>query len=121
MLSFHKVMVRRISTFETGIIVQLTGKQKRMLRALGHHLQPVVRVGKNGVEENQYAAIRGALLDHELIKIKLEKQAPVDRETMIERVVEHTGAQCVQMIGRTALIFAPHPEDPKIILPGTGK
>ena len=49
----------------------LTGKQRRALRALGHHLEPVVLVGQNGITDGVVAAVDQALHDHELIKVKL--------------------------------------------------
>ena len=49
----------------------LTGKQRRYLRSLGHHLDPVIHVGKEGISEGLIGAADVALEEHELIKIKL--------------------------------------------------
>ena len=51
----------------------LTGKQRRALRALGHHLEPVVIIGQSGVTEGIIAAVEQALKDHELIKVKINE------------------------------------------------
>ena len=57
----------------------LTGKQRRALRALGHHLEPVVQVGHAGITDGVVAALEQALWDHELVKVKLGSEAPGGR------------------------------------------
>jgi len=57
----------------------LTGKQNQYLRSLGHHLNALVQIGKHGVTESVTAAVDQALLDHELIKIRIHAEAPSDR------------------------------------------
>jgi len=99
----------------------LTGKQKRELKSLGHHLDPVLYFGKNGMGTSQYEAIEQALLDHELIKVKLGKSSIIKVKELIELVEANTRAECVQSIGKTALFYAEHPEEPKIKLPETKK
>ena len=54
----------------------LTGKQNQYLRSLGHHLDALVQIGKHGVTESIVAAVHQALLDHELIKIRIHTEAP---------------------------------------------
>ena len=82
----------------------LNGKQKRQLRALGHHLQPVVQVGQSGATEGVVAATRQALEDHELIKVKLALERE-EREAALAVLVEGTGAEVAQVLGKTALLF----------------
>ncbi len=93
----------------------LTGKQRRQLRALGHHLQVVVQVGQQGVTPAVIAAVEQALYDHELIKIKIA-EGPLDRHEAAELLAQETGAELAQLLGRTALLYKPHPEKPKIRL-----
>ena len=51
--------------------MELTGKQKRYLRGLAHHLNPVVYAGKEGVSEAVERKATQELEHHELIKLKL--------------------------------------------------
>ena len=94
----------------------LTGKQSRHLRALGHHLEPVVHVGKEGVTEALSKAIDQALTDHELIKLKLNPETPEDRHDVAEAVAEALKAEVAQVLGRT-ILYRRHPSEPKINLP----
>ena len=52
---------------------------RRQLRAAGHHLSPVVQVGKEGVTEAVLRQLDRALLDHELVKVKMGTETPEDR------------------------------------------
>ena len=90
----------------------LNGKQRRALRALGHHLEPVVLVGQHGVTDAVVAAVDQALHDHELIKVKIH-EGPEDRKEAAQRLAEATGAELAQLLGRVALLFKKRDEDSK--------
>jgi RNA-binding protein len=88
----------------------LTAKQRRRLRALGHHLEPVLIVGQAGVTEGVSAAVEQALHDHELIKVKIN-EGPDDRHEAAKKLAEGTSAELVQLLGRTTLLFKKREED----------
>lgn len=95
----------------------LDGKAIRHLRALGHHLDPVVQIGKEGITDALVAAARAALLAHELVKVRVGQEAPVDRKEAGAELAEKTSAVLAQVIGRTLLLYKRHPRKPKIELP----
>jgi RNA-binding protein len=95
----------------------LTGAAARTLRALAHSLQPVVHVGKHGVTPKLVAQLERALLDHELIKVKILPEAPEDRKDIGAALADATGAELAQLIGRVALLYKPHPKKPTIKVP----
>jgi RNA-binding protein len=93
----------------------LNGKQRRKLRALGHHLSPVVLVGQQGVTESVISATNEALEDHELVKVKVN-EGPDDRHDAAERLAQATGSEIAQVLGRTILLFRKRRENSKIEL-----
>jgi RNA-binding protein len=95
----------------------VTGKQRRFLRGLGHHLDPVVHVGKEGISEGLLRAVDAALVEHELIKIRLGEAAGADRDQLGESLAESVGGELVQVLGRTVLVYRRRAEDPQIVLP----
>jgi len=101
--------------------LNLTGKQRRHLRALGHHLEPVVQVGKGGLTEGVSAAVKDALERHELIKVRLGTECPDQRDDVAAQLSDQLGAEIAQALGRTVLLYKRHPKEPKIMLPGVGK
>lgn len=95
----------------------LRGKQRRYLRGLGHHLDPVVLVGKEGVSDGLVGAADAALVTHELIKVRLGESAGEDRHGLAEELAARTQSELVQVLGRTALLYRARPEEPTIRLP----
>jgi len=103
------------------INVTLNGKQRRALRSLGHHLAPVVMVGKDGVSASLIDATAQALSDHELIKVKVSDNSPVDRHEAAEALSQATSAEVAQVLGRTLLLFRRNEDNPKLDVPGIPK
>jgi RNA-binding protein len=94
--------------------IELTGRQKRTLRALAHHLRPATTVGKQGVADTLVAQVEDNLLAHELIKVKVLKTCPLEPGAVAALLMERTGAALAQHLGRTLLLYRPHPEQPVI-------
>ncbi len=86
----------------------LIGKQKRFLRSLGHHLEPVVQLGKEGLSENLAKAARDAFKTRELIKVKLGQNCALSAEEAAAALSGLTGAAVAQLIGRTILLYLPN-------------
>jgi RNA-binding protein len=87
---------------------------RRQLRAAGHHLSPVVQVGKEGMTEAVLRQLDRALLDHELVKVKMGTETPEDRfESADALLAGAEGAQLAQILGRTVLVYRRHPEKPR--------
>ena len=85
-----------------------------------HDLAPVVHVGKEGITDALVAATSAALLTHELIKVKIQSEAPVDRKQAAAELAERTDSGLAQVLGRTFLLYKRHPKKPRIVLPGPG-
>ena len=101
--------------------VPLTGKQRRHLRSLGHHLDPVVQLGKLGLTSGVIAATTDALESHELIKVRRGSECPDSHDEVAAALTKAVGAELVQKLGRTLLIYRRHPEEPAIVLPRARK
>ena len=96
--------------------IQLTGKQNRFLRGLGHGLKPFIMIGKHHLSDDVIAATNEALDAHELIKVKIQEGCLEDRKVVAEELAEATGSVVVQVLGKTFLLYRPV-EDGEITLP----
>ncbi len=102
-----------------------SGQALRHLRALGHELDPVVQIGKNGITPELVKQTNAQLLAHELVKIRVATEAPLDRKEAAEQLALETKAVLAQVLGRTFLLYKKPPakdskgkaRKPKITLP----
>jgi RNA-binding protein len=97
--------------------MSLSGKQRRYLRGLGHHLDPVVQVGKEGITPDLVAALDQALADHELVKVRIGQNALLSRDEAAARMAAESESEVAQILGGTVLLYRAHPERPTIRLP----
>ena len=74
----------------------LTGKQIRTLRALAHHLDPVVFVGKADVTEAVAKQADQALEAHELIKCGVQDGSELTTREAAEALAEATTSEVVE-------------------------
>ena len=95
----------------------LTGKQKRYLRSLAHHLQPVMQIGKSGITGGVLQQVDIELETRELVKLSVLETSPQSRDEIAEAIVEETGAEWVQSLGRTVVLYRKSSEHPEIELP----
>jgi RNA-binding protein len=96
--------------------VTISGKQRRQLRALAHHLEPLVQIGQKGLTDEIYAAVDRALTDHELVKVRIGEGAELDRREVGPALAAKLDAHDVGVIGRVVIVYRRHPEHPKIPL-----
>jgi len=94
--------------------MSLTSRDRRVMRRIGHHLDPVVIIGDAGVSDGLIRETDRALTDHELIKVRLPAAEREDRRALAEALCEACPAELVQSIGRVILIYRKATEpDPK--------
>jgi RNA-binding protein len=99
--------------------MELTSRQRAHLKSLAHPLKPVLQVGREGLTDAVARSVEDALHTRELLKVRVLEAAPAGaREIGAALAGAIEGAHLVQVIGRTAVLYRPSPEEPQIRLPG---
>lgn len=93
---------------KSQITLTLSGRQKKHLRSLGHHVDPTVYVGKEGISANVDQSVLDALRTRELIKVKLGQNCEVPKKEAAEMLAKTSGAALVQLIGKMVLLYLPN-------------
>ena len=93
----------------------LEGFQRRFLRGLANPRKPLVQVGESGISTGVLGALDRALLDHELVKVRLRK--PDDKKAVARELADHSGAELCGLVGHTVILYRRNPEHPRIELP----
>lgn len=89
---------------------ELTGADRKYLRALAHSLEPIVYVGKNGVTDGLITAVEEALESHELIKIKFNDHKD-EKKAIAADIESRTDSHVVGLIGNIATLYREHPDE----------
>ncbi|HEY0828904.1 MAG TPA: ribosome assembly RNA-binding protein YhbY [Bacilli bacterium] len=95
----------------------LTNKQKKYLRSLAHHLDPIFQVGKGGVNEHLIQHIVEAIEVRELMKVTVLNTCLDDRHEVGEQLAQGAGAELVQVIGKIIVLYKESKDHKKIVLP----
>ena len=96
----------------------LAGFQRSYLKGLAHRLRPIVMVGEAGATPEVHQAVAQALLEHELVKVRM--QEPDDKKAMAAALAEGAGAELVGLVGHTVILYKRHPKKPRLHVPERG-
>ena len=93
----------------------LTSKEKRRLRQVAHHLQPVVTIAERGVTDGLLEETRRALSDHEIIKAKVNVSDRGIRRELGEALAAQCDSEIVQVIGKVWVLYRANSDaDPRL-------
>ncbi len=97
--------------------MELSERQRKYLRGLGHALNPVLLIGNSGVSPAVIAEAKRALHDHELIKVKFRGAEREARDAGLSSLAVSTESVLVHRIGHTALYYKRRNDRPGIVIP----
>jgi RNA-binding protein len=78
-------------------------------------MKPIVMVGEAGITDAVLKALAQALLDHELVKVRLRETE--DRKQTARMLAERSDSELCGVVGRTVILYRAHPDEPRIELP----
>lgn len=100
------------SWFNCGIMIELTPRQRRELRARAHALHPVVAIGQqHGLSPAVLAEIDRSLKAHELVKVRVFGAEREARAALLEEICQALDAAPVQHIGNVLVIWREKPAE----------
>lgn len=94
----------------------LTSKQRAFLKKKAHELNPLVRIGKDGVTESLIQSILEAIDSRELLKVKILQNCEKEKEEVLEELSKSSEFEIVGIIGRTIILFRENRDKPTISL-----
>lgn len=93
----------------------MTSKERNFLRKMAHNLQPMVRVGKEGLSNSVIESIRDYLNKNELMKVKLLQNSLEDvNMELIKNIEDGTKSIFVASIGKIMIFFKEKKENNKL-------
>jgi RNA-binding protein len=74
-------------------------------------------IGKDGLTDAVIQAVADALLAHELIKVRVLDNAPLERQEAADQLPPLVKAELAGLTGRVLILYKRHPHKPQIKLP----
>ena len=92
----------------------MTTKQRAALRSMANTIDPVLHIGKDGINDNLVQQAWDALEARELIKATVQRNSPLTAREACEELCERTHAEPVQVIGSRFVMYRKARKDSKI-------
>lgn len=93
--------------------IELRPAQRKEIRAQAHHLEPVVRIGGEGLTQAVIKETDAALKAHGLIKVRVFSDERDTREEMFAKLCDELNAAPIQHIGKLLILWRPVPPKEK--------
>lgn len=95
----------------------MTSKQRAFLKKEAHDLEPIVRIGKEGLTDNIVKSLLDAINSRELIKVKILQNLEADKDEareLAEKLSKKSGAELVGIIGKIMIFYKENKDKPVI-------
>lgn len=86
---------------------ELTGAERRALRAEGQLLVDRIHVGHHGITPTVLQELDGLLQREQLVKVRATETDRKVRKALFEKLAADSGAALINTVGRTAVLFRP--------------
>ena len=93
--------------------MKLTSKQRQYLRGLAHSLNPYIIIGKNGLTPSSIKSIDKSLIDHELIKVRVQVG---DKKKLAPLIEKKTSSSIVGIIGKILILYRFSPDKAESVI-----
>lgn len=90
----------------------ITTKQRATLRGYANQLEVVVYIGKGGLTPTVLKQVNDALAAREMIKCKVQENAPVGPREAAQELAEAAECDIVQVIGSRFILYKQNKKKP---------
>jgi len=96
--------------------MNLSSKQRAFLKKEASTIEPLMRIGKEGLNENVIKSLEDLFRKRELVKVKMLQNSEEDMNETAKKLAEGVNAQIVHTMGKTILFFKVNEKKPEISL-----
>ena len=93
-------------------MVPLTNAQIRVFKAQAQRLKATLKVGKEGLSPQFFAALDEVLKHHELVKVKFDEFKEQKKE-LAPRLAEESRSHLVTRVGNVVVLYRPKAREEK--------
>jgi len=90
-------------------MIPLTNAKIRELKARGQLLKPGLKVGKEGLTPQFFAALDAMFQHQELLKVKFADHKD-EKKALAPQLAEKSGSHLIMRVGNVVVLYRPKPE-----------
>ena len=94
----------------------LNSRQRAQLRGMANGYEPILHIGKGGIDADVIKQADDALTARELIKARVLETAPSTSRETADALAKSTKSDVVQVIGSVFILYRENKENKKIFL-----
>jgi RNA-binding protein len=95
-------------------ILKFNSKQRALIRKQASKIDPLMRIGKDGISDNVIQSLNDLFRKRELVKVKLLQNTESEIREAAEKLSEGAGAKVVHIMGKTIVLYKENEEKPDI-------
>ncbi|MSU21238.1 MAG: YhbY family RNA-binding protein [Pedosphaera sp.] len=90
-------------------MIELTNRQLRTIKAMAQRLDPMLRIGRNGLSSAFLKSADETLAHHELVKIKFDEFKEQKKE-LAAQLATATSSLVVMRVGHVVVLYRQQPD-----------
>ncbi len=94
--------------------MHMNSKKRAYLRKIANGLEPIVRIGKEGLTDNVVKSLADALKARELVKVRLLSNSEEELTDTARELADRTESELIHVMGSTIVYFKENKEKPSI-------
>lgn len=98
-------------------ILEITPRERSVLRSAAHSLRPVVLIGDKGLSDAVVKEIDLNLTSHGLIKVRAGGDDRNARDEMLSQICDTLSCAPVHHLGKMLILYRPQPGGPSLLEP----
>lgn len=96
--------------------MKLSSKQRAFLKKEASGIEPMMRIGKDGVNENVIKSLEDLFRKREIVKVKMLQNSDEEINEIAKILGKGVNAEIVHTMGKTILFYKENDKKPEISL-----
>jgi len=94
--------------------MKLSSKQRAFLKKESSSIEPMMRIGKDGINENVIKSLEDLFRRREIVKVKMLQNSEDEINDISKKLAEGAGAEIVHIMGKTIVLYKENEKKPDV-------
>ncbi len=94
--------------------MKLNSKQRAFLRKKASKIDPLMRIGKDGISDNVIQSLEDLFRKREIVKVKLLQNTESEIRDAAEKLSVGVDAEIIHIMGKTIVLYKENEKKPEV-------